>query len=205
MGARSASWTRSTSTSSEPSPLPNVGDPVGTGIVASLARPGGNVTGLSLLDAELDGKRIELLKEAVPYLRRLAVLWSANDPGMTLAFGRVEMAAKALGFSPRTWRCANPGSFHAPSRRPAPGARRPSSSRPSRSPTVTGPRSWSSWRNIDSPRYTAAPRPTWIRSSRARSPATCPSRRMAAHPPGPLRSPHPPRGGKVGHHRVGPL
>jgi ABC transporter substrate binding protein len=100
MGARSASWTRSTSTSSEPSPLPNVGDPVGTGIVASLARPGGNVTGLSLLDAELDGKRIELLKEAVPYLRRLAVLWSANDPGMTLAFGRVEMAAKALGFPP---------------------------------------------------------------------------------------------------------
>jgi putative ABC transport system substrate-binding protein len=47
-----------------------VGDPVGSGIVASLARPGGNVTGLSLLDADLDGKRIELLQEAVPGLRR---------------------------------------------------------------------------------------------------------------------------------------
>jgi putative tryptophan/tyrosine transport system substrate-binding protein len=79
--------------------MTNVGDPVASGIVASLARPGGNVTGLSLLDAELDGKRIELLKEAVPHLARLAILWSANDPGMTLAFGRAETAAKALGLS----------------------------------------------------------------------------------------------------------
>ena len=73
-----------------------VGDPVGSGIVASLARPGGNVTGLSLLDTELDGKRIELLKEAVPGLTRIAMLWSPNDPGMTLAFGRVEAASHAL-------------------------------------------------------------------------------------------------------------
>ena len=65
--------------------------------MTSLARPGANVTGLSLLDTDLDGKRIELLKEAVPHLGRLAILWSANDPGMTLAVGRVEMAAKALG------------------------------------------------------------------------------------------------------------
>jgi len=73
-----------------------VGDPVGSGIVASLARPGGNVTGLSLLDTELDGKRIELLKEAVPGLTRIAMLWSPNDPGMTLAFGRVEAASRTL-------------------------------------------------------------------------------------------------------------
>ena len=66
-----------------------VGDPVGSGIVASLGRPGGNITGLSLLDAELDGKRIEILKEAVPGLTRIAMLWSPSDPGMTLAFGRV--------------------------------------------------------------------------------------------------------------------
>lgn len=73
-----------------------VGDPVGSGIVASLARPGGNVTGLSLLDADLDGKRIEILKEAVPGLMRIAMLWSPSDPGMTLAFGRVEIASRTL-------------------------------------------------------------------------------------------------------------
>jgi len=73
-----------------------VGDPVGSGIVASLARPGGNVTGLSLLDTDLDGKRIELLKEAVPGLTRIAMLWSPNDPGMTLAFDRVEVASRTL-------------------------------------------------------------------------------------------------------------
>jgi putative tryptophan/tyrosine transport system substrate-binding protein len=73
-----------------------VGDPIGSGIVASLARPGGNVTGLSLLDTELDSKRIELLKEAVPGLTRIAMLWSPNDPGMTLAFGRVEVASRTL-------------------------------------------------------------------------------------------------------------
>lgn len=73
-----------------------VGDPVGSGIVASLARPGGNVTGLSLLDTDLDGKRIELLKEAVPGLTRIAMLWSPSDPGMTLAFSRVEAASHTL-------------------------------------------------------------------------------------------------------------
>jgi len=73
-----------------------VGDPVGSGVVTSLARPGGNVTGLSLLDTDLDGKRIELLKEAVPGLTRIAMLWSPNDPGMTLAFGRVEVASRTL-------------------------------------------------------------------------------------------------------------
>ena len=73
-----------------------VGDPIGSGIVATLARPGSNVTGLSLLDTELDSKRIELLKEAVPGLTRIAMLWSPNDPGMTLAFDRVEVASRTL-------------------------------------------------------------------------------------------------------------
>jgi ABC-type uncharacterized transport system substrate-binding protein len=91
--------------------MTNVGDPVGSGIVASLARPGGNITGLSLLDADLDGKRIELLKEAVPHLTRLAILWSANDPGMTLAFGRVETAARALGFALQNLAVREPAEF----------------------------------------------------------------------------------------------
>jgi putative ABC transport system substrate-binding protein len=100
-----------TATRAIPIVMTNVGDPVGSGIVASLARPGGNVTGLSLLDAELDGKRIELLKDAVPHLTRLAILWSANDPGMTLAFGRVETAAKALGFALQNLAVRKPAEF----------------------------------------------------------------------------------------------
>jgi putative tryptophan/tyrosine transport system substrate-binding protein len=88
-----------------------VGDPVGSGIVASLARPGGNVTGLSLLDTDLDGKRIELLKEAVPGLTRLAMLWSPNDPGMTLAFGRIEGASHTLRLALQSVALRDPGEF----------------------------------------------------------------------------------------------
>jgi putative ABC transport system substrate-binding protein len=88
-----------------------VGDPVGSGIVASLARPGGNVTGLSLLDTDLDGKRIELLKEAVPGLSRIAMLWSPNDPGMTLAFSRVEVASQTLRLALQSLAVRDPGQF----------------------------------------------------------------------------------------------
>ena len=98
-------------TSEIPIVMTNVGDPVGSGIVPSLARPGDNVTGLSLLDRDLHGKRIELLKEAVPKLTRLAILWSANDPGMTLAFSRVEEAAKARGFALQSLAVREPGEF----------------------------------------------------------------------------------------------
>jgi putative ABC transport system substrate-binding protein len=86
----------SRATTTIPIVMTAVGDPIGSGIVSNLARPGGNVTGLSLLDADLDAKRIELLKEAVPGLTRIAILWSPNDPGMMLAFGRVEVASHAL-------------------------------------------------------------------------------------------------------------
>ena len=58
-----------------------VSDPVGAGLVASLARPGGNVTGLRSMTAELGGKRLELLKEVVPKLARVAVLWHSDGPG----------------------------------------------------------------------------------------------------------------------------
>ena len=56
-------------------------DPIGSGFVASLARPGGNITGLSALAPELNGKRLELLKEIIPKLSRVAVLWSSTQPG----------------------------------------------------------------------------------------------------------------------------
>jgi putative tryptophan/tyrosine transport system substrate-binding protein len=72
-------------------------DPVRTGLVASLARPGGNMTGVSSFGPDLSGKRLELLKEAVPTLSRIAVLWNAADSGMTLRFEQMQVAALALG------------------------------------------------------------------------------------------------------------
>jgi putative ABC transport system substrate-binding protein len=72
-------------------------DPVGNGFVASLARPGGNITGLSSLAPELSGKQVELLKETVPKLSRVAVLGTSTRPGTTQALKETEVAAKALG------------------------------------------------------------------------------------------------------------
>src|SRR5262245_58192256 len=74
-----------------------VGDPVGTGLVTSLARPGGNVTGLSLQATDLAGKRLELLREVVPGLRRLAIMANAVASPAVLEMAEVQTAARALG------------------------------------------------------------------------------------------------------------
>ena len=76
--------------------MANSADPVGTGFVASLARPGGNITGLSTLSSELSGKRLELLKESVPRLSRVAFIWSPNVPGDALVYKETEGAAGSL-------------------------------------------------------------------------------------------------------------
>jgi len=73
------------------------GDPVGTGLVASLARPGGNVTGVTNLSPDLSGKRLELLKEIVPGVIRVAVLWDPEGPVPVLAFKETQAAARAMG------------------------------------------------------------------------------------------------------------
>ena len=72
-------------------------DPVGSGLVASLARPGGNITGLSLQFTDLAGKRIEYLRETVPGLRRLAIMANVAYPGAVLEAREVEAMARALG------------------------------------------------------------------------------------------------------------
>jgi len=72
-------------------------DPVGTGFVASLARPGGNITGLSTLAPERSGKRIELLKEIIPGLSRVAVFGTSTEPSNAQALKEIELAARALG------------------------------------------------------------------------------------------------------------
>ena len=74
-------------------------DPVGSGLVASLARPGGNVTGFTILGPELEGKRLELLKQAVPGLSRLAVLWNPSNPGIVSYFETVKNAGRVLQIS----------------------------------------------------------------------------------------------------------
>src|SRR5262245_26476729 len=72
-------------------------DPIGLGLVASLARPGGNATGLSNLQVELAGKKIELLREVLPGLRRLAVLANVGNPQAALDMGEAQSAASKLG------------------------------------------------------------------------------------------------------------
>jgi putative tryptophan/tyrosine transport system substrate-binding protein len=75
------------------------GDPVGTGLVESLARPGGHMTGVSDVSVELTPKRMELLKQMAPSLRRVAMLWNAADLGMTLRYRASESGAKAMGIT----------------------------------------------------------------------------------------------------------
>ena len=72
-------------------------DPVGSGLVTSLARPGGNITGLSNLALDLSAKRVELLKEILPTISRVAVVWNAGNPAMAQRFRETQAAARALG------------------------------------------------------------------------------------------------------------
>ena len=74
-------------------------DPVGQGLIASLARPGGNVTGMSDNAIDLSAKRLELLKEAVPTASRIAVLWNTEDRAMTQRYREIDRAAQALALS----------------------------------------------------------------------------------------------------------
>jgi len=78
-------------------------DPVDAGFVESLARPGANVTGITNLSVELGGKRLELFKEAVPKIDRVAVLYDPAIPGSVLELKEVQTAARALGLTVRPW------------------------------------------------------------------------------------------------------
>ncbi len=86
-------------------------DPVGAGLVPSLARPGGNITGLSLLAPELSAKRVDLLKQTLPQLARLGVLWNIQNEGMQLRFREVSSAAPPLGIHVLSFGVRNPAEF----------------------------------------------------------------------------------------------
>lgn len=87
------------------------GDPVATGLAEGLARPGGNLTGMTELSTELSAKRLEILRDAVPNLRQVAMLWNAADLGMTLRYRAAETAARALGVHVQTLGVREPNDF----------------------------------------------------------------------------------------------
>jgi ABC-type uncharacterized transport system substrate-binding protein len=87
------------------------GDPVAAGFVASLARPGGNITGLTNFTSELGGKRLELLKEVIPQVSRVAVLWYPDDPLAALRMRETETAAPSLGIKLQPVEVRGPNDF----------------------------------------------------------------------------------------------
>jgi len=91
--------------------MANSGDPVGTGLVASLARPGGNITGLSLLLPELGAKRLALLKEAVPQVSHVAILWNPTNAAKPLELKSAQDAAGALGVRVSSFEVRDPTGF----------------------------------------------------------------------------------------------
>jgi putative ABC transport system substrate-binding protein len=100
-------------TSTVPIVISGGGDPIKTSLVASMARPGGNITGVSDVAAQLAPKRLELLKEAVPTLKHVAMLWNAGDLGMTLRYEASAQVAKELGVTVLALGVREPSDFEA--------------------------------------------------------------------------------------------
>jgi putative tryptophan/tyrosine transport system substrate-binding protein len=98
-------------TTAIPIVLTSAGDPVGSGLVASLARPGGNVTGMSLMASDLGAKRLELLREVLPRLSRVAVLRNAENTYSVLVFKQMEAAGRTLGIDVRSLEVRGPDDF----------------------------------------------------------------------------------------------
>ena len=98
-------------TSTIPIVMTTGGDPVASGLIASLARPGGNITGLTNIAWDLAGKRLELLKETVPKLTRVGVLWNPADPGGTSSLKETEAVAPALGMQVQSLGVRSPKDF----------------------------------------------------------------------------------------------
>jgi putative ABC transport system substrate-binding protein len=98
-------------TSTIPIVMSSPGDPVGSGLIASLARPGGNITGMSDSATALSAKRLEILREAVPAASRIAVLWNTQDESMTLRYREIDRAAQVLGVSVQPLGVREPNDF----------------------------------------------------------------------------------------------
>jgi len=112
-GSGPASVAAKSITSTVPIVMAYTDDPVGIGLVASLNRPGGNVTGLTSYIGTLAGKRLELLKEIVPALARVAILWNAASPTHAASVRAAEDAARTLGVEPHSLEIREPGALEA--------------------------------------------------------------------------------------------
>jgi putative tryptophan/tyrosine transport system substrate-binding protein len=100
-------------TTSIPIVMATAGDPVRLGVVASFARPGGNITGVTLYGTELNAKRIELFREVIPRIKRIAFLANAKNPYSQFLWEETEPAARALGLEPILWRLQELGNLPA--------------------------------------------------------------------------------------------
>ena len=98
-------------TSTIPIVMSAIGDPVGAGLVASLARPGGNITGLAIFSPELSGKRLELLKESFPRISRVAILWNPLNASASLSLKETQAASQALALVLQLLEVRNPTDF----------------------------------------------------------------------------------------------
>jgi putative ABC transport system substrate-binding protein len=98
-------------TQSTPIVMGAAGDPLGSGLVATLARPGSNVTGLSLMSPELGGKRLELLKDLLPSFSRAAIVWNAASPYPKALFQNTQDAARTVAIELHSLPVRNPGDF----------------------------------------------------------------------------------------------
>jgi putative ABC transport system substrate-binding protein len=110
-GGAPASRAANGATTTIPIVMTQIGDPVASGFVASLAHPGGNITGLSTLAPELNGKRLEILKEVIPGLSRVGIFGSSTSPDNAPSLKEVELAAKALKLELRYFDILSPKDF----------------------------------------------------------------------------------------------
>src|SRR5437868_10129035 len=106
-----AARTAKEATTTVPIVVTNAGDPVETGLAASFNRPGGNLTGISDMASELSVKRLDLIKTAVPALKRLALLWNADDLGMTTRYRAAAAAASTIGVAVQPLGVREPDDF----------------------------------------------------------------------------------------------
>jgi putative ABC transport system substrate-binding protein len=111
MGNTPAALAAKHATTTIPIVIVGIGDPVGSGLVASLARPGGNITGLSVMEPERVGKQLEILKDVLPTVSRVAVLWNPTNPVAALAVREAEVAAQVLGVQLHPVEARGPDAF----------------------------------------------------------------------------------------------
>jgi putative ABC transport system substrate-binding protein len=99
-------------TAAVPIVMTSAGDPLGSGLVKSLARPGGNVTSLSLMAPDLAGKSLQIVKELLPSVSRVGVLWNAANPYPALVFKQTQDASRDLAIEIRSLEVRGPAGFH---------------------------------------------------------------------------------------------